>query len=101
MSEIGYSDAQIRINSALDAGLRESVGGAAQNSVHRVVNRLHLPADKGDTVVHFSLTIKIEGVKTESFFDNFLSFPGWCGVRGSSRVALRIARCKEKAGEGL
>jgi hypothetical protein len=30
------------------------------------------------------LTIFLKGVKTDSFFDSFLSFSGWCGVRGSS-----------------
>ena len=44
--------------------------------------RLQTKADRG---APFSLTAKIEGVKTNSFFDSFWSFPGWRGVRGSSQ----------------
>jgi hypothetical protein len=45
---------------------------------------------------YFSLTAKFKGVKTYSFFDNFLSFSGWCGVRGSSEVTF----LNRKVGEG-
>jgi hypothetical protein len=40
----------------------------------------------------FSLTPKIERVKTESFFDSFLSFSGWCGVRGSNDITYVAER---------
>jgi hypothetical protein len=36
----------------------------------------------------FPLTKIIEGVKTNSFFDRFLSFSDWRGVRGSSGVTF-------------
>ena len=36
-----------------------------------------------------------------SFFDSFLSFSGWCGVRGSSRVTVLIARLERRASKGL
>jgi hypothetical protein len=36
----------------------------------------------------FSLTLKIGSVNTYSFFETFLSFAGWCSVRGSSKIAL-------------
>ncbi|HKU25922.1 MAG TPA: hypothetical protein VJQ54_10655 [Candidatus Sulfotelmatobacter sp.] len=47
------------------------------------------------TGASFSLTEKIEGVKTYSFFDSFLSFSGWCGVRGSSEVTFSDRKVAE------
>jgi hypothetical protein len=44
------------------------------------------------TNCYFLLTIKIESVETESFFDNFLSFSGWCGVPGLKRSHPFIAK---------
>jgi len=38
---------------------------------------------------------------TRSFFDSFLSFSGWCGVRGSSRVTVETERFRWRAGKGL
>jgi hypothetical protein len=46
----------------------------------------------------FSLTLYLEGVQTHSFFDNFLSFSGWCGVRGSSEVTF-LDRKMEEGGQ--
>jgi hypothetical protein len=65
---------------------------ACTKSGHTLVERLHSVARKRDIRPRFSLTLKMKGVKTNSFFDAFLSLPGWCGVRGSSVVTLRIAR---------
>jgi hypothetical protein len=52
----------------------------------------HSLAKKEDAAAQFSLTPKMKGVKTQSFFDSFRSFSGWCGVRGSSEVTFSIAR---------
>jgi hypothetical protein len=52
------------------------------------VNQLHSIDFAGDKFALFLLTPKIEGVKTHSFFDTFLSFAGWCRVRDSSEVTL-------------
>ena len=49
----------------------------------------------------FSLTQNLEGVKRHSFFDTFLSFSGWCGVRGSSEVTFLIERLGRRVSEGL
>ena len=38
---------------------------------------------------------------TRSFFDSFLSFSSWCGVRGSSRVTVLTERLRWRASEGL
>jgi hypothetical protein len=52
------------------------------------VDELHSIDFTGDKVASILLTPKIEGVKRQSFFDNLLSFPGWCSVRDSSEVTL-------------
>jgi hypothetical protein len=39
--------------------------------------------------------------KTRSFFDSFLSFSGWCGVRGSSEVTFLTAKLRRRASKGL
>jgi hypothetical protein len=57
-----------------------------------VVDGLHSIDFAADTRAGFLLTLKMKGVKTNSFFDSFRSFPGWCGVRGSSKVTLCIAK---------
>jgi hypothetical protein len=54
--------------------------GCTRLKTHVVTNR------------YFMLTIKIESVETESFFDNFLSFSGWCGVPGLKRSHPFIAK---------
>jgi hypothetical protein len=33
------------------------------------------------------------------FFDEFGSLPGWCGVRGSSGIALRHRKMKGEEGQ--
>jgi len=64
----------------------------AQNMRHPVVDCLHSIDFAVDRKAGFLLTLKMKGVKTNSFFDSFLGFPGWCGVRGSSEVTLCIAK---------
>jgi hypothetical protein len=38
---------------------------------HQLVDSMHSNDFKGDKVARFSLTLKLEGVKTSSFFDTF------------------------------
>ena len=38
--------------------------------------------------LRFFVDSKIKKSRTGSFFDSFLSFSGWCGVRGSSLVTF-------------
>jgi hypothetical protein len=64
----------------------------AQDMRHPVVDSLHTIDFARDRSAAFLLTVKMKGVKTNSFFDSFQSFPGWCGVRGSSEVTLCIAK---------
>ncbi len=49
----------------------------------------------------FLIDVKNRRSTTRSFFDSFLSFSGWCGVRGSSRVTVEIERFRWRAGKGL
>jgi hypothetical protein len=70
-------------------------------SGHRPVDAVQLIENKRDKAANFSLTLKLKGVKTESFFDNFLSFSGWCGVRGSSVVTFALRKCRRRASKGL
>jgi hypothetical protein len=59
---------------------------------HRAVDGVHSIDFAGDKRTCFLLTLKMKGVKTNSFFDSFLSFSGWRSVRGSSEVTLCIAK---------
>ena len=70
-------------------------------SGHRPVDAPHSTENKRDKTTNFLLTLKLKGVKTESFFDNFLSFSGWCGVRGSSVVTFALRKCRRRASKGL
>jgi hypothetical protein len=70
---------------------RESLFGCTKFG-HLAVDGLHSIENAILTNLYFSLTPEIEGVKTQSFFDSFLSFSGWCGVRGSSEVTFLTAR---------
>jgi hypothetical protein len=75
-----------------------AAGGARCTNIgHEPVDRLHLADSKWDKAHGFSLTLKLEGVKRHSFFDNVPSFAGWCGVRGSSKVTFRLQNPKEGA----
>jgi hypothetical protein len=72
--------------------LREIDSPDCTKSGHPLVDALHSIENTHLADAAFSLTKIIEGVKTESFFDSFLSFSGWCGVRGSSWVTLNTAK---------
>jgi hypothetical protein len=65
------------------------------------VDGLHSIENKTDKATHFRLTAKLESVQRESFFDSFLGFSGWCGVRGSSDVTLNVEKRSGKASKGL
>ena len=59
------------------------------------VDGLHTIDFSTDKRDRFLLTPKMKGVETTSFLDNFWSFPGWCGVRGSSEVTLLHCKMTE------
>jgi hypothetical protein len=50
-------------------------GSTAPVPVHPPVDALHSLENAPHTVLNFPLTLKIEGVKTQSFFDTFKVFP--------------------------
>src|SRR5215468_4530340 len=74
----------------------KSMGADCTKIRQRLVNGLHSIDSARDINACFCLTVKIEGVKTHSFFDTFPSFSGWCGVRGSSKIAF--TNCKVSKG---
>jgi hypothetical protein len=53
-----------------------------------VVDGLHSIENTTSCKSRFSIDEKNRKRKTRSFFDSFLSFSGWCGVRGSSEVTF-------------
>jgi hypothetical protein len=81
--------------------LREVALWNCTKSGQAPVDGLHSIENKSDKGAQFLLTAELEGVKRESFFDSFLSFSGWCGVRGSSCVTLNVAKWGGKASKGL
>jgi hypothetical protein len=66
---------------------------------HTLVIALHLIVFKGDISAVFSIDLKIGRSKKRMFFDEFGSLPGWCGVRGSSGIALRHRKMKGEEGQ--
>jgi len=72
--------------------LRDIAFPACTKSGHPPVDALHSIENKADKGARLLLTEKSERVQKESFFDSFLSFSGWCGVRGSSYVTLSTAK---------
>jgi hypothetical protein len=58
-------------NGSLLRKMRGADARSALITLHRPVDGLHSIEFSGDTRLHFSLTIKIKGVQTTSFFDSF------------------------------
>jgi len=85
------------------ASSEASAHGLSQNctkSGHQSVDELHSIDCKADKAARFYLTPKIDGVKTNSFFDTFWSFPGWCSVRGSSEITLSNREVRREGQQG-
>jgi hypothetical protein len=57
-------------------------------SGHGAVNGVHSTENMCTYKRVFSVDEKNRRSKTTLFFDSFLSFSGWCGVRGSSEVTF-------------
>jgi hypothetical protein len=81
--------------------LHETAATGCTKSGQWPVDGLHSIENATDKAAHFRLTPKLERVQRKSFFDSFLSFSGWCGVRGSSDVTLNVAKRSGKASKGL
>ena len=68
---------------------------------HPLVDGVH-SIEKSDSYRSvFSIDEKNKKSRTRLFFDIFLSFSGWCGVRGSSGVTFLIERLGRRVSEGL
>jgi len=86
---------------ASDKAFRKNAWQYCTKSGHRLVDDLH-SIEKTSTYNRvFFIDWKNRRSRTGSFFDSFLSFSGWCGVRGSSGVTFLIARLGRRASKGL
>ena len=70
-------------------------------SGHGAVNGTHSIENMWTYKRVFCIDGKNRRSTTRSFFDSFLSFSGWCGVRGSSAVTFLIERLGRRASKGL
>jgi hypothetical protein len=64
-------------------------------SCHGAVNGLHTVENTDSYNPRFSIDVIFKKRRTGSFFDSFLSFSGWCGVRGSSEVTVWLRNWME------
>ena len=85
---------------AFDVARRENVQRRCTKSGQRLVHGLHLIENSRTCRCGFFIDEKTGRSKTGSFFDSFLSFSGWCGVRGSSGVTVLIARFGTEGEQG-
>jgi hypothetical protein len=88
-------------NSASGAGFAQNAWSNCTKSGHPPVNALHSIENTGGYEAPFFVDWIYRRSTTGSFFDSFLSFAGWCGVRGSSGVTFPIARWGKRASKGL
>ena len=68
---------------------------------HWVVDGLHSIENTDSCGSVFLIDEKNRKRTTGLFFDSFLSFSGWCGVRGSSEVTLLIESSGGRVSKGL
>ena len=89
-------------NSAIWHGVCEKwIRRTAPNPVTRLWTALHSIENTCTYKRVFLIDGKNRRSTTGSFFDSFLSFSGWCGVRGSSGVTVLIARLERRVSKGL
>ena len=79
---------------------RSALTGCTKSG-HRLVDGLHSIEKTDSCSTEFFIDSKTRRSTTRSFFDSFLSFSGWCGVRGSSVVTVLTARLRRRASKGL
>ena len=85
-----------------------SDAGSAQSELRVCTKSGHTPVDDVHSIENtcsYRARFFVDGIyrrsTTRSFFDSFLSFAGWCGVRDSSGVTFLIARLGRRVSEGL
>ena len=88
-------------NSRPDAAFQESRCAVCTKSGQRLVDGLHSIENTCTYKRVIFVDEKNRRSTRGSFFDSFLSFSGWCGVRGSSGVTVLIARLGRRVGKGL
>ena len=85
----------------LERILLRTYRGGCTKSCHTPVDALHSIENKTRYECSFFIDEKNRKRKTESFFDSFLSFSGWCGVRGSSNITFLAERRRRRVSKGL
>jgi hypothetical protein len=68
--------------------LKDLLAQRCTKSGHGAVNGVHSIENTTSYKRAFFVDVKNRRSTTRSFFDSFLSFSGWCGVRGSSEVTF-------------
>jgi hypothetical protein len=76
-------------------------GPTAPVPVHPPVDALHSLENAPHTVLNFPLTLKIEGVKTQSFFDTFKVFPIGVASGAQAKSPSASQDAAGRASEGL
>jgi len=76
-------------------------GSTAPVSVHPPVDALHSLENAPHTIPNFLLTLKIEGVKTQSFFDTFKVFPVGVASGAQAKSPFASQDASGRASEGL
>jgi len=88
-------------NAVSGAGFVRPLKGHCTKTGHGVVDGLHSIENTDSCGSVFLIDEKNRKRTTGLFFDSFLSFSGWCGVRGSSEVTLLIERSGGRVSKGL
>ena len=88
-------------NSASSTDPAKNASPLCTKSGHPLVDGLHSIENTCTYKRVFSIDEKNRKRTTGLFFDSFLSFSGWCGVRGSSGVTFLIERLGRRVSEGL
>ena len=99
-ASVAFSQRILR-KAASDTGFAKTGVEGCTKSGHRLVDGLHSIENTPTYRAWFFVDGKNRRSTTRLFFDSFLSFSGWCGVRGSSGVTFLIERLGRRVSEGL
>jgi len=78
----------------------ETASGGCTNFGHALVDDVHSIENTHTYNLRFFVDSKNRRSTTRSFFDSFLSFSSWCGVRGSSEVTFSDRKVEKEGKQG-
>src|SRR5882672_3737522 len=81
-------------------GFAQNNSAGCTKSGHRAVNGVHPIENACSYKGVIFVDSENRRSTTGSFFDSFLSFSGWCGVRGSSLVTVLTRKVEMEGGQG-